>query len=844
MTLINGVPDTRSARRVIIRKNLRRPTMNERKKNIITASVITVTLAAALTAGFLLDRNRKQELKVYTNHYVFGTMEIATTYAPGTYLKDSYYYADEWFLGSAEEQNDELALASMQLAAAAVEAEDSRGIKFLKDVGFEETGLVGFDAYDPEGFNYTWGRKTIGEGEDKYQLVAVAIQSYSFDSRVKGEGWQQNFTVNGPEAAAEHYGFAKAVDKMAGDIRALASDGKAKFWITGHSRAGALANILAARLGDGLEDPEDQVYAYTFEAPATVDGSAVPDNGTKYAYIHNYFCDDDIVTMVPPWGMTTYGVRHLMNTESSKAKFPELIRLSGSPAAELFEVEGTFDAGEKSGQIVKVMSDRISTRSDYTREYKDEFTDSNGSKVTMTYVYQDIFVKLMDDIFGGKNSNINTEELAKRMNDLAGVMKHLATAQQEGSDAEYLEAVRLLSDLMKAGNINTSLNEGEVFGLIKLAAPILVPLDEIASIEDTENKELVPFVVFAAQIKNLVISHQFESSVAYLKEMARGPEFAAYDQQTGVPAAGAGVKGTEDAIVNATVLQDAKGRSFISGTAKFLTDDTEFAANKVYYLEYKVTSIGHAVPEDFTLTVGKTSPIKPAEISYADGCYTISGVFRFTVGTPQEVTVTYDMQGHGQPQEPMKVPEGTILRYECEMPDPGVVSEGGSALNFKGWEDPDGRTWEDITVVSDTTLKAVWLKVIDTVNISYRLPEKDEPVDVTMFSVPEGAPYKVTSAGIMNQEWSDVDKITEDGEYILKVVVTPDDDATVLSETDESGEKEYIISYVTNGQAREVDYSTFDCYYTDEDRYFNINIHIVAAPDGVTEGTLPEEEDA
>ena len=86
-------------------------------------------------------------------------------------------------------------------------------------------------------------------------------------------------------------------------------------------------------------------------------------------------------------------------------------------------------------------------------------------------------------------------------------------------------------------------------------------------------------------------------------------------------------------------------------------------------------------------------------------------------------------------------------------------------------------------------------------------------------------------------------KITEDGEYILKVVVTPDDDATVLSETDESGEKEYIISYVTNGQAREVDYSTFDGYYTDEDRYFGINIHIVAAPDGVTEGTLPEEED-
>ena len=816
--------------------------MNKKAKIIIIVSTaVAATLAITATAGILYSR-RRSEPSVFVNNYICGTTEIATTYAPGSFIKDSYYYADEWFIPGGDVQNDELALASMQLTAAAVEAEDSKGVKFLKDIGFTETGLVGFDEYDPEGFNYTWGKKTISVGSVQYELIAVAVQSYSFDSRVKGEGWKQNFTVNGPEAAAEHYGFAKAVDKMAAGVKALGTGENVKFWIMGHSRAGALANILAARLGADLKDPSKHVYAYTFESPATVDGSAVPDNGTEYAYIHNYYCDDDIVTMVPPWGMTTYGVRHLMNPPKAKAKFPELLKQSGSPAAELFEVEATFDAGEKSEQIVKVMTDRISARSDYTREYKDEFTDSKGSKVTMTYVYQDIFVKLMDDIFGGSNSNINTDELAKRMNDLAGVMKHLATAQQEDSDAEYLEAVRLLTDLMKDGNIHTSLNEGEVFGLIKLAAPILVPLDEIASVEDSENKELVPFVVFAAQIKKLVLSHQFESSVVYLKEMAGGPEFTFYDQQTGVPVAGAGVKGTEDAIVKATVENDALGRSFINGTAKFITDDTEFAANKVYYLEYKVTSIGHVVPSDFKLTVGGTAPVKPAEVTYAEGVYTISGVFKFTIGTPKEVTMTYDMQGHGKAIEALKVSEGTLLRYECEMPSPDRVKEGDTTWCFKVWEDPNGKQWEDIICTSDTTLKAVWLKVIDTVSLTYELPGKDAGISDSTVRIPDGAPYKITSLALMDNKWSEIDKVTEDGGYLLSLQLTPDEGTIVDYETDEYDVKNYKVKYILNGQEREIDYQTFDAYYTEEDGYFGIQIHFVVSPDGIKEGKIQDEE--
>ena len=502
-----------------------------------------------------------------------------------------------------------------------------------------------------------------------------------------------------------------------------------------------------------------------------------------------------------------------------------------------------MDAKKKSEQIVKVMSDRIATRSDYTKEFKDEFTDASGNKVTMTYVYQDIFVKLMGDIFSDKNSTFNTDEITARMNDLSDVMKHLASAQKENSDADYLEATRLLSDVLKSGDITITLNESEVFGLLKLAAPILVPLDELEQAGEAENAELVPFMTFAAQAKRLVVSHQFESSVVYLKELARGPELDSFDPQTGTPSAGASIKDTEEAIVKATVQKDAQDRSYVAGAAKFQTDDTEFAGNKVYYLEYTLTSIGHAVPDDFKLTIGTKTPIKPATVTYADGCYTMSAVFKFTIGTPKDVTLTYDSQGHGQAPDALKVPEGTILRYDQEMPDLGMVKEGSSSWSFKAWEATDGSGWDNITCNEDTTLKAIWLKVIDTVSFSYELPGKGETITISDIQLPEGAPYKVTEVKLMDGTWGDVDKVDEDGQYIIAINITPDDDTIVYSETDEFGYQNFIVRYMTNGQEREVDYETFDVYYTADDGYFGIQIFFTLSPEGIKEGRIHEDQE-
>ena len=279
-------------------------------------AALTAVLTVALAAGtFMMTGCGK------SYEHTFGELQWYSTYkndpsdAELKTISDTYYYSDDWFADSPEKENPELALASMQLTASAVTDEPGGpGETFLKSMGFEEVGYSDFASADPDDCNYTWARKKAGDNT----IIAVAIQSASNDPAIKNKGWKQNFTVNDPaeaEPAGEHYAYAKAVDKVADDIAALADTDKVSYWITGESRGGAIANVLAAKLPDKLDGKDAKIFAYTFESPATVDADSASASACKY--IHNYVCSDDIVTLIPVWGMTRYGVTHDLKTKDT-----------------------------------------------------------------------------------------------------------------------------------------------------------------------------------------------------------------------------------------------------------------------------------------------------------------------------------------------------------------------------------------------------------------------------------------------------------------------------------------------------------------------------------------------
>ena len=343
----------------------------------------------------------------------FGTAEMYSTATPGKVLKDSYYYSDEWFSISPEIENPYLALLSMQLeAAASSDDTDDLGGDMLKKLGFSDIHFTGNSDPAKIDCNYTYGTKTLGDGTT---LVAVAVQGAPFDTATKSKGWNQNFTIAGESLEAlDHYAFNEAANAVLDDIANINS-GNVKYWITGHSRAGALASIIAAKLPEKLGSRNKDIYTYTFEAPA-VTGNDPGD----CSYIHNYISSDDLVTMVPPWSMKRYGVTHYFD-DMDNAALQKSLQDIGS---ELI-VTDSYSMGslkELSSSVVAALESKISSQKYYGQDHSETIETDEGSR-TIKYNYQKIFRTVSDLIFSGGLNNISSDTLMDHYDELTSTLK-------------------------------------------------------------------------------------------------------------------------------------------------------------------------------------------------------------------------------------------------------------------------------------------------------------------------------------------------------------------------------------------------------------------------------------
>ena len=183
----------------------------------------------------------------------------------------------------------------------------------LRSSILDELGALLTGAHDIAA--YTLASKTVPhpDGGEPSTIVFVGIRgSYGIE-------WisNLNFACNRSEGG-DHGGFAATEAEVE---RALArylrdrgaNPERTRILITGHSRGGAVANLLAARL-DGLSGtpgqivPAENVYAYTFAAPASTRseerGSSLYDN------VFNIVNTSDIVPQLPlaAWGYGRYGM--------------------------------------------------------------------------------------------------------------------------------------------------------------------------------------------------------------------------------------------------------------------------------------------------------------------------------------------------------------------------------------------------------------------------------------------------------------------------------------------------------------------------------------------------------
>jgi hypothetical protein len=256
----------------------------------------------------------------------------------------SIYYTDAFFNNNATVYDQHLATASLGVAMAAFkrpyDAEDEQAkniIDLYKSLGFSNfTTHYPLPAETDDGYTigYEIGTKKLAGGTN---LIAIAVRGANYTTE-----WASNALINDSAAdTGEAKGFSNAADQVMEGIQDYIAENNlassnTKFWITGYSRGGAVANLTARRVIDGLDyASNDNVYAYTFEAPqgavstvlkgnadhTTWDSSFPKSDPASYTSIHNLINKEDLVPTVAPgiMGFTRYGIDHYIPGDTSSS---------------------------------------------------------------------------------------------------------------------------------------------------------------------------------------------------------------------------------------------------------------------------------------------------------------------------------------------------------------------------------------------------------------------------------------------------------------------------------------------------------------------------------------------
>lgn len=162
---------------------------------------------------------------------------------------------------------------------------------------------------------YAFARKTISshDGSSDESLIFIGIRgSY-------GAEWLSNFKLpGGVDENLDHIGFKQAKTEIMDALVLYCEDlgidpSQTKILITGHSRGGSIANLLAAdfadrKTGNNIQMSPIEVYTYTFASPCTTRSTTRAD--ARYENIFNIVNSSDIIPQLPLsiWDFGRYGL--------------------------------------------------------------------------------------------------------------------------------------------------------------------------------------------------------------------------------------------------------------------------------------------------------------------------------------------------------------------------------------------------------------------------------------------------------------------------------------------------------------------------------------------------------
>lgn len=263
-------------------------------------------------------------LSYRTDGEIKGAESYANTNSKN--VKHSYYYSDDFFYTDSTQYNNSLAVMSLGLELSSFSSPKyDHDYKKVIDEKYRAENIV--DAYAKLGFEnakyyhydtplsddsdkvaYSIAKKAITNGHSTDTLIAIVVRGGGY-----GAEWVSNFHVG-------NNGNAQGFDKAARDIlpqleqyiKSTNIEGELKLWVTGFSRGGATANILAHYINNNNSSihstlKEKNIFAYTFATPNGYRKIQADSSSDKN--IWNVVSANDLVPKLAlgQWGFSKYG---------------------------------------------------------------------------------------------------------------------------------------------------------------------------------------------------------------------------------------------------------------------------------------------------------------------------------------------------------------------------------------------------------------------------------------------------------------------------------------------------------------------------------------------------------
>ena len=243
-----------------------------------------------------------------------------------------FHFGTELFEEDAKTFNKDLALLSF--ASCLTNYKQEEASKFFHRINVDTS----LKYYLPEATEDTYGYTMAYKRYENYDLIAMSFRGFDY-----GAEWSNNLELG---KTGNHNGFearaTEALTQLLFECHSFTpAPERIKIWLTGYSRGGALANMVAQKMMT-LEHPvvsQEDMFVYTFEAPQGLDEN----NSGDYENIHNLVNSADLVTYVAP---QEYGLYRCGNDIQLKNEETNVDRLINE-----FDKDVTLPAFTAEGEI-------------------------------------------------------------------------------------------------------------------------------------------------------------------------------------------------------------------------------------------------------------------------------------------------------------------------------------------------------------------------------------------------------------------------------------------------------------------------------------------------------------